>query len=63
MSAGNWQPIDTAPEGVVVDTKIDNSRFGMHNLQPLKRTGTRWFRPAGDRVYYTPTHWRQQVQE
>lgn len=46
------------PEGVVVETKIDDQR-GVRNEQPLKRSGSLWFFPdASMYVYYTPTHWR-----
>lgn len=56
-----WQPIETAPENVVVQTKIHDSR-GVRNEQPLKRIGRLWYFPR-DRegtvvyTYYTPTHW------
>ena len=59
MSGQDWKPIDTAPEGVVVETKIDDGRYGVRNVQPLKRAGGRWFLPGNDRVFYVPTHWRQ----
>lgn len=46
------------PEGVVVQTKIDDER-GCRNEQPLKLIGNMWFLPDGSMyVYYTPTHWR-----
>lgn len=46
------------PEGVVVETKIDNKR-GAGNLATLKRVGRLWFSPDDSMyVYYTPTHWR-----
>ena len=45
------------PNGLVVDTKIDNEK-GCRNEQPLKRSGNLWFFPDGEMyVYYTPTHW------
>ena len=47
------------PEGVVVETKIDDKR-GLRNIQKLCRRGKLWF--ITDKtpiyVYYTPTHWR-----
>ena len=56
MSYG-WQPIGTAPENVVVRTKI-HDQDGERNDQPLKRIGRLWFYPDGSMyVYYTPTHW------
>ena len=55
----NWQPIITAPEGVVVETKIDD-RDGIRNVQTLKRQGGLWFFPDDSiYVYYQPTHWRK----
>jgi hypothetical protein len=46
------------PEGVAVDTKIDDER-GVRNEQPLKRVGRLWFFTDGSMyVYYEPTHWR-----
>lgn len=52
-----WRPIETAPEGVVVETKIDDNK-GCRNEQKLKRQGRLWFYPDGSMyVYYTPTHW------
>ena len=58
MAAPNDWRTDEAPEGIVVDTKIDDSK-GVRNEQPLKRQGNLWFYPDGWMyVYYTPTHWR-----
>lgn len=54
----DWRPTDTAPEGVVVMTKIHDNA-GERNVQPLKRVGNLWFFPDGSMyVYYVPTHWR-----
>lgn len=51
-------PAQVPPEGVVVDTKIDDWK-GCRNEQPLKRQGKLWFFPDGSMyVYYEPTHWR-----
>lgn len=59
----DWQPINTAPEGVTVDTKIDDAD-GVRNVQPLRRSGPLWFFPDGSMyVYYTPTHWRPSQKE
>ncbi len=53
-----WEPINTAPEGMVVDTKIDDGQ-GVRNQQKLQRKGRLWFYPDMSMyVYYTPTHWR-----
>lgn len=53
-----WQPIDTAPEGVVVETRISDAG-GERNVQRLERSGRLWFMPdASIHVFYTPTHWR-----
>jgi len=52
-----WNPISTAPEGVVVNTKIDDEN-GERNVQRMKRRGRLWFYADGSMyVYYTPTHW------
>jgi hypothetical protein len=53
----DWRVVDTAPENVVVRTKIDDRR-GVRNVQNLKRSGMLWWFPDGAMyVYYTPTHW------
>jgi hypothetical protein len=53
-----WLPARSAPEGVVVMTKIDDER-GCRNEQTLKRQGRLWWTPDGSMyVHYTPTHWR-----
>ena len=58
-SEPNWQPIDTAPEGKVILTKIDDGR-GIRNVQSLRRKGRLWFFPdMGMYVYYQPTHWAE----
>lgn len=54
----DWQPVTTAPNGIVVQTKIDDAD-GVRNVQTLKRSGNLWWLPDGSMyVYYTPTHWR-----
>lgn len=53
----NLRPED-APEGVVVETKIDDEA-GVRNVTTLKRIGNLWWTPDGEMyVYYRPTHWR-----
>ena len=53
----NWQPIETAPENVLVLTKIDDGQ-GVRNEQPMKRQGRLWWIADGAMyVYYEPTHW------
>ena len=60
-----WMPVDTMPEGVLVETKIEDAH-GVRNVQRLiKRTRepgrTRpMFFVEGEAtyVYYQPTHWR-----
>jgi hypothetical protein len=53
-----WEPISTAPEGLVVMTKIHDAD-GVRNVQRLRRSGRLWYVPDGAiYVYYTPTHWR-----
>lgn len=57
ITSSYWQTIDSAPEGEIVMTRIDDGR-GVRNEQPLIRQGRLWF--VTDRsmyVYYTPTHW------
>lgn len=52
-----WQPIETAPEGVVVMTTIIDRE--QRNTADLVRQGNLWFFPDMSMyVYYTPTHWR-----
>lgn len=41
----DWQSIDTAPDGEVVMTKIDD-RGGPRNVQSLERTECLWINPA-----------------
>jgi hypothetical protein len=56
----NWQPIETAPENVMVMTRIDDGN-GIRNEQILHRNGNMWY--GGDMyVYYCPTHWRSLTQ-
>lgn len=53
-----WLPAREAPDGVEVETKIDDDG-GVRNVQTLKRSGNLWFVPDGSMyVYYTPTHYR-----
>lgn len=54
-----WKTADTAPENVVVYTKIDDEQ-GERNVQALKRRGSLWWTPNDSMyVYYTPTHWTE----
>ena len=54
----DWQPINTAPDKVVVETKIDDAS-GVRNIQTLKRDRNMWWLPDGSMyVYYRPSHWR-----
>lgn len=53
-----WRPVDSAPENVVVMTKIDDEN-GVRNEQEMKRRGCLWWFADGSMyVYYTPTHWK-----
>lgn len=55
-----WQNVNESlpPNGVVVETKIDDDK-GVRNVQTLKKSGNLWWYPDGSMyVYYTPTHWR-----
>lgn len=57
-----WQPIETAPENIVVETKVHDEE-GLRLEQSLKRQGRLWWMPDADMyVYYRPTHWRHAVQ-
>ena len=50
-----------SPEGMVLDTKIDDHN-GLRNEGQLIRRGALWWFPDGSMyVYYTPTHWRHPV--
>ena len=52
-----WHTIDSAPEGIVVKTKIEDAG-GVRSVQNLVRRGRLWWTPDGRMyVYYTPTHW------
>jgi hypothetical protein len=53
-----WRTIGSAPEGVLIETKIDDAE-GVRNEQRLKRRGRLFWTEDGSMyVYYTPTHWR-----
>jgi hypothetical protein len=53
-----WNEIETAPENVIVWTKISDDK-GDRNEQQLKRSGCLWWTSDGSMyVYYAPTHWR-----
>jgi hypothetical protein len=55
--------VELPKNGVVVDTKIDNSD-GCRNEQPLKLERNLWWFPDGSMyVYYAPTHWREEQPE
>jgi hypothetical protein len=53
----DWRPISEAPEGVIVETKIDDEQ-GVRNVEMLRRSENLWFIPGGMYVYYRPTHFR-----
>lgn len=54
----DWMPIETAPEGKPVLTRIFDAD-GERNVQPLKRQGRLWYFVDGSMyVYYQPTHWK-----
>lgn len=49
---------DKAPEGVALETKIDDAK-GCRNEGRLIRQGGLWFTEDMQMyVYYRPTHWR-----
>ena len=57
--AYNWQPINLAPAGEEVWTKIDDDH-GERNVAKLTRHGNLWWINGREMyVYYTPTHWRR----
>lgn len=59
MNRIGWNPIETAPEKVLVETMISDES-GDRNLATLRRSGRLWFVPDGKMyVYYAPTHWRE----
>lgn len=48
----------TAPNDVIVETKIDDE-LGVRNQTLLRKQRSLWFFPDNSMyVYYTPTHWR-----
>ncbi len=50
--------VNEAPEGVEVETKIDDAD-GCRNVQTLIRQGNLWWTSDMKMyVYYRPTHWR-----
>ncbi len=50
----NWKPASEAPEGVVVETRVNDGE-----VTKLKRRKRLWFVPDGTMyVYFTPTHYR-----
>lgn len=56
--AEGWELIETMPEGVAVETKIDDGN-GERNHQVLIREGRLlWVQDRSMYVYYVPTHWR-----
>ncbi len=55
----DWQLIETAPEGVAVETKIEDGR-GVRNMTTLRKQDRLWWFTDGSMyVYYEPTHWRE----
>ena len=59
MEKLEWHTTLSAPENVVVWTKIDDAK-GARNVQKLKKMGRLWLHPDGSTyVYYTPTHWAE----
>lgn len=53
----DWRIIASAPENVVLMTKIDDAQ-GVRNEARLIRKGNLWWHEDGSMyVYYRPTHW------
>jgi hypothetical protein len=47
------------PQGEIVQTKLDDTKHGVRNIQELRLLHRLWFLPDGSMyVYYEPTHWR-----
>lgn len=56
----DWKPIETAPQGKEVMTKIDDTWGGCRNEHSLILKETLWWLPDGSMyVYYAPTHWKE----
>lgn len=56
-----WYPIQYAPEGVLLETKVDDDQ-GIRLKMTLAKWDGVWFTPYVDPVEHTPTHFRH-VQE
>jgi len=53
-----WKDISTAPEGVVINTRICDEN-GTRNVQELIKEGNLfWFPDKSMYVYYTPNQWK-----
>ena len=53
-----WKCIDSAPEGKLIETKIDDG-MEKRNFASLIKKGNLWFmEDMSMYVYYQPTHWR-----
>jgi len=61
MPEPKWNPIESAPNNVLVMTKVDDAK-GVRNVQSLRRSGNLWF-AGGTYIYYDPTHWREMTKE
>lgn len=62
MAENDWivTTHELPPEGVEVETKIDDSQGCRNDGVRLKRKGRLWFFPDMSMYcYYTPTHWRR----
>lgn len=55
-----WREVkkEKPPEGVVVDTKVDDEKGERNNQKLLYSHNLWWFPNMEMYVYYTPTHWR-----
>ncbi len=53
-----WEPIESAPEGVPIKTMIADGA-GVRNFAILTKRGNLWWTDQKDGmyVYYRPTHW------
>ena len=62
---GGWRRIDDElpPEGVIVETKIDDSKGIRNETRLIRRGRLFYFDDDSMYVYYGPTHWRHVEKE
>ena len=52
-----WQPIETAPDGMVIDVWYAPVKTIPCRVPNAHRDGDRWYDGTGNRMWHTPTHW------